>query len=83
MLVYEYDNGCMLTIMHMLSVNLFFYHSHTQDGWTALMSASHNGHHEIVEKLLAARAKPDLQDKVFTVTTMCVCRQLSVDTFTH
>ena len=42
--------------------SLFSYHS--QDGWTALMSASQNGHLEIVEKLLAASAEPDLQDKV-------------------
>jgi len=37
---------------------------HSQDGWTALMSASQNGHFEIVEKLLAAYAEPDLRDKV-------------------
>ena len=49
------------TVTHRVQ-NLFSYHS--QDGWTALMSASQKGHLEIVEKLLAAYAEPDLQDKV-------------------
>ena len=39
-------------------------HSTTQPGWTALKSASFNGHHNVVELLLGAGANPDLQDKV-------------------
>ena len=41
-------------------------HSTIQDGWTALKSASNNGHHKVVELLLGAGANPDLQDKVRT-----------------
>jgi len=56
------DNGySRCTVTHTVQ-NLFSYHS--QDGWTALMSASKKGYLEIVEKLLAAYAEPDLQDKV-------------------
>ena len=36
----------------------------TQDGWTTLMVASQNGHTSVVEKLLAAGADPNHQDKV-------------------
>ena len=41
-------------------------HSTIQDGWTALSSASSQGHHKVVEVLLGAGANPDLQDKVRT-----------------
>ena len=39
-------------------------HSTIQDGWTALQQASSEGHQKVVELLLGAGAKPDLQDKV-------------------
>ena len=43
-------------------------HSTIQNGWTALKAASFKGHHkEVVELLLDAGAKPDIQDKVRTV----------------
>ena len=45
-------------------------HSTIQDGWTALKSASANGHHKVVELLLGAGGNPDLQDKVRTVVYM-------------
>ena len=45
-------------------------HSTIQNGWTALKSASFNGHHKVVELLLGAVANPDLQDKVRTVVYM-------------
>ena len=35
-----------------------------QDGVTALYMASHNGHGEVVEKLLEKGASVDVQDKV-------------------
>ena len=45
-------------------------HSTIQDGWTALKSASNNGHHKVVELLLGGGANPDIQDKVRTVVCM-------------
>ena len=45
-------------------------HSTIQDGGTALKAASFKGHHKVVELLLGAGAKPDLQDKVRTVVCM-------------
>jgi len=36
-----------------------------QGGQTALMAASMEGHHQVVEVLLKAEAKPDMQSKVF------------------
>ena len=39
----------------------------SQDGWTALLSASFRGRLPIVERLLAAGAQPDLQNKVLLV----------------
>ena len=35
-----------------------------QDGWTATMSASQKGHVKVVDRLLAAGADKDAQDKV-------------------
>jgi hypothetical protein len=35
-----------------------------QDGWTALIYASENGHAEVVELLLAAKADPNLKNNV-------------------
>ena len=35
-----------------------------QNGWSSLMLASHNGHMEVVDKLLQHGARVDLQNKV-------------------
>ena len=35
-----------------------------QDGWTAMMHAADSGHVEVVDRLLAAGADKDAQDKV-------------------
>ena len=35
-----------------------------QDGWTALAQAAQNSHEQVVEVLLKAGAKLDVQDKV-------------------
>ena len=40
-----------------------------QNGWTALICASVNGHANIVEKLLAAGADPNYQDYVRNFVT--------------
>ena len=48
-------------------------HSTVQNGWTALKSASNNGHHKVVELLLGAGANPDLQDNVRT-GQWCACK---------
>ena len=39
-------------------------HSTIQSGWTALQQASREGHQKVVELLLGAGAKPDLQNMV-------------------
>ena len=44
----------------------YYHHSTIQNGWTALQQASSEGHQKVVELLLRAGAKPDLQDKVRT-----------------
>ena len=45
-----------------------------QVGWTALSMASYSGHKDIVEALLQAGAKPDVQDQVVEcVKCVCVC----------
>ena len=36
-----------------------------QDGWSALMLASHDGHTEIVKYLIEAKASLDLQEEVY------------------
>ena len=41
-----------------------------QDGRTALISASRNGHSNVVEMLLAAGAKPDYQKNVRNLASM-------------
>ena len=45
-------------------------HSTIQNGFTALIAASFNGHHKVVELLLGTGANPDIQDKVRTVVCM-------------
>ena len=53
--------------VHMQSSHVVtFTHSTVQNGWTALQVASSEGHQKVVELLLGAGAKPDLQDKVRT-----------------
>ena len=40
-----------------------------QNGWTATMHAAENGHVEVVDRLLAAGADKDAQDRVVRVTS--------------
>ena len=44
-----------------------------QDGWTALHSACHNGHPEVVKMLLEAKAVVNMQNKASRVILICVC----------
>ena len=44
-----------------------------QDGWTALMIASQNGHLETVKALLAAVAAVDIQEEVFHGIACLLC----------
>ena len=46
-----------------------------KDGWTALMKAANEGHHESVSVLLAAGGDLNLQDKVST-RIGCVCKHI-------
>ena len=41
----------------------------SQDGVSSLILASHNGHVEVVDKLVQQGARVDLQTKVFAVHT--------------
>lgn len=43
-----------------------FTHTHIQIGCTALNTAATQGHKDVVQLLLEARADPDLQGKVMT-----------------
>ena len=43
--------------------------SSLQDGWSSLMVASQNGHHEVVKVLLSDGAKIDLQDEVSSTSS--------------
>ena len=43
-----------------------------QNGATALINASRNGHVNVVEKLLAAGADPSKQDEVRNLVTMVI-----------
>ena len=52
-------------------------HSTIQNNETALDRASYEGHHKVVELLLAAGASSDLQDKVRTEQDSCVHVNLS------
>ena len=45
----------------------------SQNGWTALMSASHNGHSNVVETLLQHGASVDQQKDVSTGDVSCHC----------
>ena len=68
---------CHQTIILKLSHVVTIIHFAIQDGYTALRTASFNGHHKVVELLLVAGANPDLQDKVRTQQDSCVQSNLS------
>ena len=61
-----------------ITAALFHIHQHCcshcvpQDGWTALMLASSDGHKDTVSVLLSAGAQADLQDEVRYSTSICV-----------
>ena len=42
----------------------------TQNGWTALHLAAQEGHEDVVELLLEAKADPELKKKVVSVTSV-------------
>ena len=45
-------------------------HMHvTQNGWTALHLAAQEGHEDVVELLLEAKADPELKTKVISIWT--------------
>lgn len=50
--------------MHLKCVIVIFLCSPHQSGWSSLMSASMNGHEEVVRALILARAQVNRQDKV-------------------
>ena len=50
-------------------LSLILYLLFPQEGGTALIRASENGHASVVEKLLAAGASPNYQDKVRNLVT--------------
>ena len=55
-------NSCVSTDFAMIVYQLLL--SNWQDGWTALMSAAHNGHKNVVDTLLHHGARVDLTLKV-------------------
>ena len=61
--------GVLSSNYHSKAISFSYKHPFTiQDGYTALTTASFNGHHKMVELLLGAGANPDLQVKVRTQT---------------
>jgi len=53
--------------IHQHVLSLIYSHCVPQNGMTALMWASSNGHTDVVHALLSGGAQPDLQDEVSTV----------------
>ena len=47
-------------------------HYTSQDGWTALIQASFNGHHKVVVLLTNAGAAVDVQNEVCVRVYLCV-----------
>ena len=78
--IMKFDNGVIACLKYLASYSKcthfnYLLHVHhcdstvlshcvPQDGWTALMYASDSGHTDIVQLLLSAGAKVDLQDAV-------------------
>ena len=53
--------------------------SNWQDGWTALMSAAHNGHKNVVDTLLHHGARVDLTRKVSAAESL---QPMALNSFT-
>ena len=60
--------GCGLLMFVLLLMQCMYMHTHiSQDGWTALHLAAQEGHEDVVELLLEAKADTDLTAKVINL----------------
>ena len=59
-----YMYTCILNVSQQLLLYYFFSVYHVQNGWTPLMSASLNGHVEIVKTLIGSQAQVNTQKEV-------------------
>ena len=55
-----------MLLMNCVSCSAMIMFSSLQVGWSSLLVASENGHHEVVKVLLSAGANVDLQNEVST-----------------
>ena len=58
-----------LVFVLLLMQCMYIYTHLSQDGWTALQLAAQEGHEDIVELLLEAKADPELAMKVIRIWT--------------
>ena len=50
-----------------------YIHTHiSQNGWTTLHLAAREGHEDVVELLLEAKADPELKTKVISYDLVCI-----------
>ena len=62
--------GCGLLVFVLLLMQCIYIYTHiSQDGWTALHLAAQEGHEDVVELLLEAKADPELKTKVISIWT--------------